>query len=252
MGEQVTLAGLTDALLSEEGERRRIVAIAGAPGSGKSTTAEQLKERLNARRPDVADIFPMDGYHYDDMVLNARGHRARKGAPHTFDLDGFRTTLERLRADDGREVAVPVFDRSIEIARAGGRIIEPATRIILTEGNYLLLDEPGWRDLGPLFDLTVMVEASEETLIGASPNDGWASSSIPKPWCGRWKATTCPTCASCWPEAARPISCFAPTRADRRQALVSQRATVIQKGSVTIEATVVATSAPPDSAVPSR
>ncbi|WP_294642111.1 nucleoside triphosphate hydrolase [uncultured Aureimonas sp.] len=165
MGEQVTLAGLTNALLSEEGERRRIVAIAGAPGSGKSTTAEQLKERLNARRAGVADVFPMDGFHYDDMVLNARGHRPRKGAPHTFDLDGYRTALERLRADDGREVAVPVFDRSIEIARAGGRIIEPSTRIVLTEGNYLLLDEPGWRDLGDLFDLTVMVEASEEVLI---------------------------------------------------------------------------------------
>ncbi|KQQ79044.1 nucleoside triphosphate hydrolase [Aureimonas sp. Leaf324] len=166
MGEQVTLAGLTNALLSEEGERRRIVAIAGAPGSGKSTTAEQLKDRLNARRAGVADVFPMDGFHYDDMVLNARGHRARKGAPHTFDLDGYRTALERLRADGGREVAVPVFDRSIEIARAGGRIIEPSTRIVLTEGNYLLLDEPGWRDLGDLFDLTVMVEASEEVLIG--------------------------------------------------------------------------------------
>jgi pantothenate kinase len=165
MGEQVTLAGLTDALLSEEGERRRIVAIAGAPGSGKSTTAEQLKERLNARREGVADILPMDGFHYDDLVLNARGHRARKGAPHTFDLDGFRTALERLRADDGREVAVPVFDRSIEIARAGGRIIEPEARIILVEGNDLLLDEPGWRDLGALFDVTVMVEASEEVLI---------------------------------------------------------------------------------------
>ncbi|RIY00030.1 nucleoside triphosphate hydrolase [Aureimonas flava] len=166
MGEQVTLAGLANALLSEAGDGRRIVAIAGAPGSGKSTTAEQLKERLNARRPGVADVFPMDGFHYDDMVLNARGHRPRKGAPHTFDLDGYRATLERLRADDGREVAVPVFDRSIEIARAGGRIVEPATRIVLTEGNYLLLDEPGWRDLAPLFDLTVMVEASEEVLIG--------------------------------------------------------------------------------------
>jgi len=117
------------------------------------------------RRPGVADILPMDGYHLDDMVLNARGHRPRKGAPHTFDLDGFRAMLERLRRDEGREVAVPVFDRSIEIARAGARIINPDVRIILAEGNYLLLDEPGWRDLAPLFDLTVMIEASEDTLV---------------------------------------------------------------------------------------
>ncbi|WP_182087291.1 nucleoside triphosphate hydrolase [Aureimonas sp. ME7] len=165
MSEATTLAGLTNALLSEEGEGRRIVAIAGSPGSGKSTTAEQLRERLNARRPGVAEILAMDGFHFDDTVLNARGDRARKGAPHTFDLDGYRAMLGRLRADDGRDVAVPVFDRSIEIARAGARIIEPGVRIVLTEGNYLLLDEPGWRDLGALFDLTVMVEAGEDTLI---------------------------------------------------------------------------------------
>ena len=165
MGERSTLAGLADALLSEdEGGRRRVVAIAGSPGSGKSTAAESLKERLNARRPGVADILPMDGFHYDDMVLVARGHRPRKGAPHTFDLDGYRAALLRLR-EDGGPVAVPVFDRAIEIARAGARIIEPDARILLTEGNYLLLDEGGWRDLAPLFDLTVMIEAGEEVLI---------------------------------------------------------------------------------------
>lgn len=165
MTETLTLAALADALLTEDGSARRIVAIAGSPGSGKSTAAESLKERLNARRPGVADILPMDGYHFDDAVLNARGDRPRKGAPHTFDIDGFRVMLERLRADTGRDVAVPVFDRSIEIARAGGRIVEAGTRIILAEGNYLLLDQPGWRDLAPLFDLTVMIEAREEVLI---------------------------------------------------------------------------------------
>lgn len=165
MTETLTLAALADALLTEEGGARRVVAIAGSPGSGKSTAAESLKERLNARRPGVADILPMDGYHFDDAVLNARGDRPRKGAPHTFDIDGFRAMLERLRADTGRDVAVPVFDRSIEIARAGGRIVEAGTRIILAEGNYLLLDQPGWRDLAPLFDLTVMIEAREEVLI---------------------------------------------------------------------------------------
>ncbi|MGI4747927.1 MAG: nucleoside triphosphate hydrolase [Janthinobacterium lividum] len=165
MSEHLTIASLTDRILAEPSTSRRIVAIAGAPGSGKSTTAETLKERINAVRPGHADILPMDGYHFDDVVLNARGDRARKGSPHTFDLDGFRVMLERLRADDGRDVAVPVFDRSIEIARAGGRIVEASTRIILAEGNYLLLDQPGWRDLGPLFDLTVMLEVGEDTLV---------------------------------------------------------------------------------------
>lgn len=68
--------------------------------------------------------------------------------------------LERFRQDDGRDVAVPVFDRAIEIARAGARIIDGTARIIV-EGNYLLLQAAEWRDLAPLFDLTVMVEAGE-------------------------------------------------------------------------------------------
>ena len=173
MAEDMTPERLVDTLLSDTSDRRRIVAIAGSPGSGKSTTAEALKELINARRPSCADILPMDGYHFDDAVLNARGHRPRKGAPHTFDLDGFRFMLERLRADDGYDIAVPVFDRSIEIARAGARIIGADARIILAEGNYLLLDEPGWRDLAPLFDLTVMVEASEDVLV-ARLTSRWA------------------------------------------------------------------------------
>ena len=162
---QMTAQELADALLASDDGRRRIVAIVGPPGAGKSTLADLLKERINAARPGLADILPMDGYHFDDAVLDARGHRPRKGAPHTFDLDGFRAMLERLKADDGRDVAVPVFDRAIEIARAGGRIIPAQARIILAEGNYLLLDEPGWRDLAPLFDLTVTIEVTEAVLV---------------------------------------------------------------------------------------
>ena len=165
MTQRLTMTALADMLLAgPEDGRRLFVAIAGAPGSGKSTLSEELRARLDAARRGCADILMMDGFHFDDLVLNARGHRPRKGAPHTFDVDGFRVALKRLRRDDGRDVAVPVFDRSIEIARAGGRILTSSVRIILAEGNYLLLDEPGWRDLAPLFDLTVMVQASEEEI----------------------------------------------------------------------------------------
>lgn len=164
MTETVTLPALADTLLNDTTPRRRLIGLAGPPGVGKTTTAERLKSMLNGRRPGIADILPMDGYHFDDLVLEARGHRPRKGAPHTFDLPGFRVMVERLRADDGTDVAVPVFDRDLEIARAGARIVAGTTRLVVVEGNYLLLDAPGWRDLKPLFDVTVKLVADEALL----------------------------------------------------------------------------------------
>ena len=141
MSERLDLDGLADRLAAEQGAVRRIVAVVGAPGSGKSGFARRLEARLAGRV--AAQVLAMDGFHYDDLVLEARGQRARKGAPFTFDTGGLAATLGRLAADAG-DVAVPVFDRSIEIARAGARIIEAATRLVIVEGNWLLLDEPGW------------------------------------------------------------------------------------------------------------
>ena len=153
MSVPVTRAGLLAQLGALDPRRRHIVAIAGAPASGKSTLAEGLAESL----PGAA-VLPMDGFHYDDAVLDGWGLRKRKGSPPTFDADGLAHMLLRLAADDGRAVAVPVFDRGLEISRAGGRIIGPEVRLILCEGNYLLLDDPAWTPLAVYFDLTVMVE----------------------------------------------------------------------------------------------
>ena len=164
MTKTVSLDALADILLAADRGKRLLVAIAGPPGVGKSTTCERLVDRLNAAVPGLAGLLPMDGYHFDDAVLHERGHRPRKGAPHTFDLGGLAAMIRRLKADDGSDIAVPVFDRSIEIARAGGRIISGATKIIVVEGNYLLLDAPGWRDLKPLFDITVTLKADEAVL----------------------------------------------------------------------------------------
>ena len=104
----------------------------------------------------------MDGFHYDDAVLIARGARARKGAPDTFDVAGFRHLLTRLRSED--EVAIPLFDRDLEISRAGADIVGPDDRILIVEGNYLLLNEAPWPDLAPLFDLTIWIDVPEAEL----------------------------------------------------------------------------------------
>ncbi|WDD91596.1 nucleoside/nucleotide kinase family protein [Burkholderia sp. FERM BP-3421] len=107
----------------------------------------------------------MDGFHFDDRVLNARGQRARKGAPFTFDVDGLAALLARLRADDGKAIAVPVFDRTLEIARAGAEIVPASARLVFVEGNYLLLDDPDWAVLRPLFDATVMLAVPRPVLV---------------------------------------------------------------------------------------
>ena len=155
------LAKICDA--SAPGDRH-IIAIAGAPASGKSTLAEWLVDQLNEAGAGRAALLPMDGYHYDDRVLTPRGWQAQKGAPHTFDVGGLAAMLKRLRANTELSIAVPMFDRSIEIARAGAALIEQATRVIVIEGNYLLLDEAPWQQLAAQFDQTVMVAVDEAEL----------------------------------------------------------------------------------------
>lgn len=161
----IDLAGLADQAQARAAAGGRVIlAMAGAPGSGKSTLAEKLVGKLNGRQPGLAAVLPMDGYHYDDLYLVPAGLRPRKGAPQTFDVGGLFHTLRRLRARDEAEVAVPVFDRQIEIARAGAQLIPASVPVIVCEGNWLLLDQAPWDRLRPLFDITVMVEVPEHIL----------------------------------------------------------------------------------------
>ncbi|MDZ4094215.1 MAG: nucleoside/nucleotide kinase family protein [Paracoccaceae bacterium] len=140
------------------GEGRFVTALAGPPGAGKSTLAETLRATLGAG----ARIVPMDGFHLDNAVLDARGLRPRKGAPETFDADGFLHLMHRLR--QGGDVAIPVFDRGMDLARAAADIVTDADRFLIVEGNYLLLDEAPWPALAPFFDLTVCIDVPEAEL----------------------------------------------------------------------------------------
>ncbi|WP_111412606.1 nucleoside triphosphate hydrolase [Billgrantia lactosivorans] len=150
-------------LEAAENRQRFIVALAGPPGAGKSFLSEWLCRELNERQAGIAAVVPMDGYHLDNAILEPLGQLPIKGAPETFDPDGLKHDLERIRRAD-RAVAVPVFDRPLDLARAGGRLITLEHRIVIVEGNYLLLDRDPWRELHPLFDMTLLLEVADEVL----------------------------------------------------------------------------------------
>lgn len=140
-----------------EGRSRVIVAIAGPPAAGKST----VSERLAAALPDAA-VLPMDGFHLDNEELEGRGLLHRKGAPQTFDTEGLMALLPRIRA--GEAVAVPTFDRAADRVIPAGSHIAAETRIVLVEGNYLLLDAPDWSGMQRFWDLTIAIDVPLATL----------------------------------------------------------------------------------------
>ena len=150
---------LIDAARGRRGHGRVLLALAGPPAAGKSTLSAALVERLGA---DAA-VLPMDGFHLDNALLEARGLRPRKGAPATFDVAGLASTLARVRADRG-PVIVPSFDRRLDLARAGAAEISPAHRTVIVEGNYLLLDEPPWTAIARTYDASVFLQVPESVV----------------------------------------------------------------------------------------
>jgi pantothenate kinase len=165
-------------------DHRIVVGIAGAPGAGKSTLAEQLVAALGAS----AVLLPVDGFHLPQARLVELGHRDRMGAPDTFDVAAFRATLIAIRRGfrppprspnsganshnsgggsplRGQTVVAPGFDRETEEPVPGAIRITPEYRCVVVEGNYLLLDSEGWERTAPLLDLSFYLDVDHDLRI---------------------------------------------------------------------------------------
>lgn len=128
--------------------RRRLLGITGAPGAGKSTVCAAL---LNALGGDAV-LVGMDGFHLANDELVRLGRRQRKGAPDTFDVDGYVALLRRLRGQSDDVVYAPRFDRGLEEAIGSAVAVRRTVPLVITEGNYLLLEDDGWQRVRSCLD----------------------------------------------------------------------------------------------------
>ena len=142
---------------------RLVVGLVGAPGSGKSTIASELETRL--KEADLfAGLVAMDGFHLSDAVLDELDRHDRKGAPDTFDIDGYLAILDRVRTDGARQVLVPVYRRDLHEPVAAGSIVA-GPGVVVTEGNYLALETRGWGAVRERIDLLIHIDVPEEVLM---------------------------------------------------------------------------------------
>jgi pantothenate kinase len=147
---------------NSEGRKRYIVAIAGPPGAGKSTFAQALLLLLKEKSIQ-AKIISMDGFHLDNSILADRNLLDRKGAPATFDTAGFIHLMNRLTNFED-DVVIPEFDRNKDLSIAGSSIISTKDKVLIVEGNYLLIEEEPWTKLKKTWDQTIFINPGIDTL----------------------------------------------------------------------------------------
>jgi pantothenate kinase len=146
------------------GARRLVVGVCGAPGAGKSTLAALLVQELNREASGTAVLVPMDGFHLAASVIAADERATRRGAPDTFDPDGYAALLGRLRALVDDMVYAPEYRRQIEDPVAGAIAVPRSCRVVVTEGNYLLHPNPEWQRVRSQLDEVWFLQAPDEDL----------------------------------------------------------------------------------------
>jgi pantothenate kinase len=141
---------------------RTLIGIVGKPGAGKSTVVEQIQNKYQTHE---VSIIPMDGFHLTNEELISLGRRERKGAPDTFDVEGFTSLIKSVKIDHSVDHKFPIFHREIEASIADEGIVPKESKIVVTEGNYLFSEDHNWSAVYPLLDHTWFIEIDDEIRI---------------------------------------------------------------------------------------
>jgi pantothenate kinase len=135
---------------------RFLLGIAGCPGAGKSTLSDAITARVHS-----SVVVPMDGFHMPNDELVRLGRRDRKGAPDTFAADEYIAMLDRVRRQTIEVVTAPRYDRAASAPVPDAIVIDPHVALVITEGNYLLLDQSPWDAVRPLLDEVWFVDLDD-------------------------------------------------------------------------------------------
>lgn len=165
----IDITQLVPDILAKSANGRFILGIAGAPGSGKSTLAQALFDAVEHLQPGTAVVVPMDGFHLDNETLDKLGLLPLKGIPASFDEDGFVNLLAKIKkanlAADSDPVLAPLFDRATESSIQDEISILPSHKLVLVEGNYLLLEDEPWNKIQSICDEIWYLDVPESILL---------------------------------------------------------------------------------------